>query len=256
MSDPADVFVKERVDGLAACEAEAAGLRWLGQSGAVRVPKVHELGTGPPAWIALERLGSGSLSHAGAEDLGRGIAQMHAAGADAFGAVPPGSPDRAVRLGLVELELEERPTWAEFYAAVIVAPLAGMAQKAGALSSEGAATIDSVCGRMVELAGAEELPARLHGDLWNGNVFPLADGSAALIDPAAYGGHREMDLAMLRLFGTPSERIFAAYEEVWPVQDGHADRVELWQLAPLLVHAILFGGSYGASAARAARRYL
>ncbi|MEJ7876648.1 MAG: fructosamine kinase family protein, partial [Solirubrobacterales bacterium] len=92
-------------------------------------------------------------------------------------------------------------------------------------------------------------------DLWSGNVLAGADGGAWLIDPAAYGGHREVDLAMLRLFGSPSERIFPAYEEAAPLADGHAERVGLWQLLPLLVHAVLFGGSYGASAGKTARRY-
>ena len=103
--------------------------------------------------------------------------------------------------------------------------------------------------RMPALAGPEEPPARLHGDLWAGNVL-----SDALIDPAAHGGHREADLAMLRLFGAPSERCFAAYAEVAPLADGHEERVGLWQLQPLLVHAILFGGGYGAAAARVAQR--
>ncbi len=81
------------------------------------------------------------------------------------------------------------------------------------------------------------------------------DGRAWLIDPSCYGGHREMDLAMLRLFGAPSERIFGAYGEAAPLAEGWRERVELCQLAPLLVHAVLFGGSYGAAAERAAGRY-
>jgi fructosamine-3-kinase len=81
------------------------------------------------------------------------------------------------------------------------------------------------------------------------------NGRPGLIDPAAYGGHREVDLAMLRLFGAPSPRVLAAYEEGHPLAAGHEQRVELWQLLPLLVHAVLFGGGYGASVARAARRY-
>jgi fructosamine-3-kinase len=80
------------------------------------------------------------------------------------------------------------------------------------------------------------------------------EGHAWLIDPAAQGGHREMDLAMLRLFGSPSERILSAYAEAYPLAEGHSERVDLWQLQPLLVHAILFGGSYGAAVERAARR--
>ena len=104
---------------------------------------------------------------------------------------------------------------------------------------------------------AAEPPARLHGDLWSGNVMADAARRPWLIDPSAYGGHREVDLAMLRLFGAPSERMFAAYEEVPPLADGWRERVELYQLLPLLVHALLFGGSYarrGRTARLALRR--
>jgi fructosamine-3-kinase len=109
---------------------------------------------------------------------------------------------------------------------------------------------------MDDLAGPPEDPARLHGDLWSGNVMAATDGRPVLIDPAAYGGHREVDLAMLRLFGRISPTTLAAYEERAPLAEGHEDRVQLYQLLPLLVHALLFGGSYGASAAQAARRYV
>jgi fructosamine-3-kinase len=112
-----------------------------------------------------------------------------------------------------------------------------------------------VCGRIGEVGGPAEPPARLHGDLWGGNVLAGADGRPWLIDPAAYGGHREIDLAMLRLFGGASERVFAAYEEVSPLAEGWRERVELWQLFPLLVHAVLFGGAYVESVRRVARRY-
>ena len=82
------------------------------------------------------------------------------------------------------------------------------------------------------------------------------DGRPVLVDPAAYGGHREVDLAMLSLFGSPSSAFGPAYDEVWPRAAGHEERVALYQLLPLLVHAALFGGGYGASARRAAERYV
>ena len=82
-----------------------------------------------------------------------------------------------------------------------------------------------MCERIADLAGPAEPPARLHGDLWGGNVLAGADGRARLIDPAAYGGHREVDLAMLRLFGAPSQRVFAAYDEAAPLAEGHRERV-------------------------------
>jgi fructosamine-3-kinase len=147
------------------------------------------------------------------------------------------------------------PTWARFYAERRLGPLVAMAARRGALPAGAAAAIERVCDRMDALAGPPEPPARLHGDLWTGNVMTTADGVPALVDPAAHGGHRETDLAMLRLFGGPSKRCFAAYAEAAPLAEGHAERVALWQLQPLLVHAVLFGGGYGAAAARAAARY-
>ena len=104
-------------------------------------------------------------------------------------------------------------------------------------------------------AGEHEPPSRLHGDLWGGNVLADVDGRPWLIDPSCYGGHREVDLAMLRLFGGAGRRVFDAYEQEWPLAEGAEDRVELYQLLPLLVHTLLFGGSYGQAAARVARRY-
>jgi fructosamine-3-kinase len=117
------------------------------------------------------------------------------------------------------------------------------------------ASVEAVCERLPELAGLAEPPARVHGDLWTGNVMVDASGRPWLIDPSAYGGHREVDLAMLRLFGVPSEWVFDAYEEVAPLAEGWRERVALYQLLPLLVHALLFGGSYAAAVERAARSY-
>ena len=236
-------------------EMEAAGLRWIAEGDHVRVPEVIAVGSAPPA-LSLQAISKGSLSAEGAEELGRGLAAMHALGADRFGSLPPGAPDRTLRIGLAELELEETDDWPGFYAGQILLPLAARARDAGSLSPEDAGAVESLCKRIEAVAGPPESPARLHGDLWSGNVVADAKGLAWLIDPAAHGGHREIDLAMLRLFGAPSERIFAAYEEAAPLADGYRGRVSLWQLSPLLVHAFLFGGSYGASAGHAARRYL
>ena len=116
--------------------------------------------------------------------------------------------------------------------------------------------IERVCERLPELAGPAEPPARLHGDLWSGNVLWSSDG-AWLIDPAAHGGHRETDLAMLALFGCPHlDTVLAAYDEAAPLAAGWRDRVPLHQLFPLLVHVVLFGRGYAGQAVAAARTAL
>ena len=109
-------------------------------------------------------------------------------------------------------------------------------------------------GALLELVGPEEPPARLHGDLWGGNLLCDDAGAPCLIDPAVYGGHREIDLAMMRLFGGFGGRVFDAYDEAFPLPDGHEERVPLYQLYPLMVHVNLFGGGYGASVEAALQR--
>ena len=249
-------FRKSRPDATRAdFEMEAAGLLWLGEAEGIRVPEVLGIG-GDPGWLELELIVPGRLSESGAEELGLALAGMHALGAPHHGALPPGAPDSTLRLGLLGVELAPADSWPELYAGQFLTPLSRLARDGGSLGEGDARAVASVCERIEDLAGEAEPPARLHGDLWSGNVLAGEDGLAWLIDPAAYGGHREIDLAMLRLFGAPSERIFAAYEEAAPLADGHAERIPLWQILPLLVHAVLFGGSYGASAGRAARTYI
>ena len=252
----AAVFVKSRAGaGPAEFAAEAAGLGWLGEAGAVPVPGV--VGSGEePAWLALRWIERGELSPDGAERLGRELAALHAAGASAHGELPPKSPDRLLRIGSVAVELQPAASWAEVYSGQLLGPLLRRARDGGRLAAPDASAVERVCARLERVGGPDEPPARLHGDLWSGNVMADESGFAWLIDPAAYGGHREVDLAMLRLFGPPDERILSAYEEAFPLADGHRERVQLWQLLPLLVHAVLFGGGYGASAGAAARRYL
>jgi fructosamine-3-kinase len=261
-------FVKTRA-GAPADEyaAEAAALAWLAEPGAVRVPAVIACSG---RFLALEWVEPGALDAAGEDELGRGLAEMHAAGAPAFGravAAPgadgdgdgpatdaPGPPAGDLRIGPLTLGAAPADTWPELYAERLVRPLIAPARDRGALSARGAEAVGRACDRMAELSGPPEPPARLHGDLWSGNVHADRDGRAWLVDPIAYGGHREVDLAMLRLFGGPSRRVIDAYDEAAPLADGHQDRVELWQLFPLMVHAVLFGGGYGGSAEAAARR--
>jgi fructosamine-3-kinase len=280
-------FVKTRPDAPAGeYGAEAAGLAWLAEPGGLPIPEVLGVADDPawpgdpaapgdpaspgdadapaqlatpgdpasPRLLALAWIDEGDRRDSAA--LGRGLATIHAAGAPAFGGGPAaGGVTPPLRLGAVVLPNEPLPDWPSFYAERRLLPLLALARDRGALSAAGAQAVERVCDRLPDLAGPPEPPARLHGDLWSGNVLWDRNQRPWLIDPAAYGGHREGDLAMLALFGTPGPQFLAAYEEAHPLADGHAQRVPLWQLLPLLVHAVLFGGSYGAAAERAARRY-
>jgi fructosamine-3-kinase len=251
LADGREAFVKTREQAAAGeYAAEAAGLRWMAQPGALRTPAVLEL---HERYLALEWITPGRLSERGAIELGVGLANTHLAGADGFGA--PGADGAGACFGSLGLSNERSEDWASFYANRRLEPLARMARERGVLAASAVAAVGRVCERMDELAGPAERPARLHGDLWSGNVMADTDGRPWLIDPSAYGGHREMDLAMLRLFGAPSRLLFDAYEERAPLAEGWQERVELFQLAPLLVHALLFGGSYREAAASIATRY-
>ncbi|MEV6839290.1 fructosamine kinase family protein [Streptomyces sp. NPDC051133] len=243
------VMVK-RGDAPGAVRAEVAGLRWLAAADAVRVPAVlgHD-----ERWLVTERVPTGRPDPDAALRFGHALAALHAAGAPRFGAAPPGGPEDAY-IGLAPMRNAPGTDWPAWYAEHRVLPYVRGAVDRGVLRADEAAVFERVCVRLPDLAGPAEPPARLHGDLWNGNVLWGADGEVRLIDPAAHGGHRETDLAMLWLFGCPHlDRVLAAYEEAAPTADGRLERVGVHQLFPLLVHAVLFGRGYAEQALSVAR---
>jgi fructosamine-3-kinase len=226
---------------------EAAGLRWLGEAGGVQVPEVLAV---EADCLILSWVEPGKLTLEAATDFGRALAKTHDAGAATYGG------EREGFIGRLPLPNKSAPTWAEFYATRRVLPYLKLARDRGSITPEGAAAVESIMGRLPTLV-PEEGPRRVHGDLWNGNVIWTHDSGCCVIDPAAHGGHRETDLAMLTLFGLPQlPRVLQSYEEVSPLADGWADRVGIHQLHPLLVHACLFGGGYGARAAELAASYV
>ncbi|MEU0249888.1 fructosamine kinase family protein [Streptomyces sp. NPDC006235] len=251
--DDGRVVIAKGADDPGAARAEAAGLRWLAGAGTVRIPAVHGYdGT----WLVVDRVRQGRPSREAAVRFGRDLAALHAAGAPAFGAPPPDGPADAY-IGLAPMRNEPGTDWPGWYAEHRVLPYLRRAVDQGTVRPGEATDVERLCERLPELAGPAEPPARLHGDLWNGNVLWTADGHVSLIDPAAHGGHRETDLAMLRLFGCPHlERVLDGYQEKAPLAGGWADRVGVHQLFPLLVHAVLFGRSYAEQALAVARSAL
>jgi fructosamine-3-kinase len=229
-------------------EREADGLRWLREAGGTKVPAVMAVA---PDCLVVDWVEPSKPTTDAAERFGRDLAATHAAGADAFGAPVDGF------IGLAPLPNRSLPTWPEFFASRRVMPYLRAAVDRRALTTDEATVIESAMRRIHDLAGPAEPPARIHGDLWSGNLVWGSDGDVWLIDPAAHGGHRETDLAMLSLFGAPHlQRILDAYAEAAPLADGWEDRRALHQLHPLLVHAVLFGGTYGVRAAAAAKQLL
>lgn len=264
---------------------EAAGLSWLAEAepdGGVPVARVLRVAEDE---IVLERVDSQPATAWGADQLGHRLALTHARGADWFGQPPAGwssggfighlplpllpDPPRTARArwtastgATAQSSPESVPdppgNWGRFYAEHRLLPYLQAARKRRAISPEDGRAVEAVCQRLVDgddLGGPAEPACRIHGDLWSGNVLWSPDGPV-LIDPAAHGGHRETDLAMLGLFGLPYlDRVLAAYHETRPLAEGWRDRMALHQLHPLLVHAALFDGGYGRQAGEIARRY-
>lgn len=230
--------------------AEARGLAWLAQARALRVPEVVAVsGDTEPSFLVLELLESAPRRRGFDEELGRSLAALHRATPGAFGL------EQANFIGSLPQSNAAHARWSEFFRSERLEPQLERARASGRASSAMQRGFERLFARLAELVGPEEPPARLHGDLWSGNLHVDELGAPCLIDPAAYGGHREMDLAMMRLFGGFSERVFAAYAEAFPLAEGAVERVPLCQLYPLMVHVNLFGGSYASSVERVLERY-
>src|SRR6478672_5529079 len=217
---------------------EARSLSWLREAAAVAVPQVLAVSDDPPNHLVLEWIEEGRARPGTERDLGLGLARLHRAGAPSFG-----REDRRTT-GSRGLPNEPCATWAEFYATNRLLPLARLAREASALPSDAIAELERLAGNLERFDVEREPPSRLHGDLWAGNRLVDATGRSWLVDPAAHGGHREFDLAMMRLFRGFGDECFAAYAEAYPLAPGWEARVPLHQIAPLVVHAIKFGGHY------------
>jgi fructosamine-3-kinase len=262
LADGRRVFVKTNAHAdprMFACEAH--GLDWLREADAIRIPAV--LAHSPAAasfqngtvqngtqFLILERIASAPRASDFDEQLGRQLAVLHRFGAATFGF------EEANFIGSLPQDNTPCKTWPEFYVRRRLEPQVRAAIDAGHASPRWTREFERLFAGMAELTGPPEPPARLHGDLWGGNVLADEHGEPCVIDPAVYGGHREVDLAMLRLFGGAGPRCYAAYHETWPLAPGHPDRVRLYQLYPLLVHVNLFGGGYVSSVESALRTYV
>lgn len=221
-------------------QAEAEGLEFLRaglhEDSPLIVPEVVFVGSDLLALEFLEK--SARLDQA--EELGIGLASMHAASAEQYGA------DRPNFIGTLGQRNDPREKWVDFYREMRLEAQLSLPGARRLISPACRRRFESLYQKLDDVLGPEEPPARLHGDLWGGNAF-FTEAGPAIFDPAAYGGHREVDLAMMRLFGGFSERTFEAYVSTYPLAPGAEVRLEIYKLYPLLVHVNLFGGGYARS---------
>lgn len=231
---------------------EALGLHWLAQTDTVNVPTVLGVSDEVPylaiSWVEESRKRHGTDT--GESAFGRQLAALHQYACPAFGREDQRST------GSLGLPNAPTDTWAEFYATQRLLPLARIAADRGALDASILTAIDTLAGRLAQLFPEPDRPSRLHGDLWAGNRLVDTEGNSWVIDPASHGGHREFDLAMMRLFGGYSEACFDAYHEACALEPDWQERIALHQLAPLIVHAIKFGSAYVGPTRDALKQYV
>lgn len=243
LADGREVFVKTNARADAEMfPTEARGLAFLDEANALRIPEVLAVG---PRFLALEFLKPGPRVADFDDRLGRGLAALHQTRPETFGL------DHDNFIGRLPQSNAPSRHWPDFYREQRLEAQLRSASDRGLVDATLGRGFDALFTKLEDRVGPPEPPARLHGDLWGGNLHVDAAGLPALIDPAVYGGHREVDLAMMSLFGGFSRRVFEAYDEAFPLAEGWQDRVPLYQLYPLLVHVNLFGGGYVASVSRA-----
>ncbi|MBQ9041922.1 MAG: fructosamine kinase family protein [Eggerthellaceae bacterium] len=269
-----DLFVKRGTPDTSSLLGEAAALRWLAEAEAAGGMPIAEVVSVSDAELVERQVKPGPATRQAADCVGTALAITHAAGAPWWGAPPTGWQGSYLIAHTATPTIREADApsiWGAFFAEFRIMPYLLLAADAKVLDSNEVAVFERVAERLKSgdfeasqpamLSAAGTGVARIHGDLWSGNLLWSSDPAnpvgAALIDPMAHGGHAETDLAMLALFGCPHlDRIVAAYDEASSLAYGWRDRIALHQLAPLLHHCALFGRSYAAQALAAAKPYM
>ena len=219
-------------------EVEARGLNLLRATQEIHVPEVvatEQLGE--YQFILLEYVTQEAARNDYWALLGRQLAVLHATRSASYGL------DHDNYIGSLPQLNSPMQSWRLFFAQKRLEPLLGQLISLGIAPVNWRTAFESLYKKFDSLLPEEE-PSLIHGDLWQGNVLVNGFGAPCLIDPAVYFGHREVDLAMTRLFGEFDASFYSAYQEAWPLQAGYEERFEIYNLYPLLVHLKLFGNSY------------
>ncbi len=218
--------------------AEAHGLQLLRNTGPLAVPKV--IGKGDDhdmSWLLIEWIESGPKTGEFWKELGKGLAAIHRNTANSFGL------DRNNYIGSLVQRNDRTEKWSQFFIQQRLEPMLKLARDTRRMEAGSAFRFERLF-QQLDTLFPKEPPALLHGDLWSGNFMAGANEDPWLLDPAVYYGHREMDIAMTRLFGGTDQAFYDAYNEHFPLEKGWEDRIDLCNLYPLMVHVNLFGGNY------------
>ena len=230
-------------------EAEADGLKRLRTARVIRIPEVIATGEDhDDAYILLEHIGSGARMASFWEDFGRSLARLHQHSSERFGL------ERDNYIGSLKQVNTPHADWRDFFMHCRLELQVKLARDKQRIGMGDVLRFERLYGKLPSLF-PKEVPSLLHGDLWNGNFLTGPNGEPVLIDPAVYYGHREMDLAMSKLFGGFDAEFYAAYHAERPLEAGWEERKDLCNLYPLLVHINLFGGGYIAQVQQALRRF-
>lgn len=216
--------------------AEAHGLAELRAAAGLRLPQVEaQIEAEGHAALVLELIDQAPQRADFWEVLGQNLAELHRHSAPAYGLA------RDNFIGSLPQQNAWEPDFYAFWAGQRLQPL--LEQAGPQLEALDRSRAERLLNRLDRLIPTEA-PALLHGDLWRGNLMADEQGGPCLIDPAVYYGHREAELAFTRLFGGFAPAFYACYHDAWPLADGWRERVDLFNLYPLLVHLVLFGTSY------------
>lgn len=229
--------------------AEAKGLTLLRTLSPLRVPQfVGHIREGNHIGLLLEYIEPGQKSTSFYEQLGEGLARQHLQTLPLFGL------DHDNFIGALPQRNQEHQHWADFFREARILPQIQLPQAVKYLNASSRKRLHQLL-QKAENIFPDEPPALLHGDLWGGNLLCDDSGHPVLIDPAVYYGHREMELAFMQLFDSYPAAFYAAYQEVYPLTSGWEERMDLYNLYPMLVHLNLFGGSYLGGVERIIHKY-
>lgn len=234
-------------------EPEAEGLRALREAGSnLTIPEpiaARGAQDGRPGFLVMQWIESGKRSSSFWEEFGRGLAALHRYAADRYGFPCDNF------IGRLPQKNDWSQDWSEFFVTNRLEPQVRMARERGRWSTSWDGHYRRLAAKMSDLVPAKPTASSLHGDLWGGNFLVDKEGRAALVDPAAYYGHREADLGMTRLFGGFDERFYSAYQEAWPLEPGYQERLEIYNLYHLINHLNHFGSGYAGGVARILKRF-